>query len=141
MINKCKELMIKYREILVYLIVGVLTTIVSWVVCFLLKLPLDPTVTWQNFAINTGGWLAGVLFSYPLNRKLVFKSTNPHVVKEFLQFAGSTVSTWLLDIVIMEVTVNVLHMDYWIAKIFISAVLVTIINYVLRKVLIFNKKK
>lgn len=34
MINKCKELMIKYREILVYLIVGVLTTIVSWVVCF-----------------------------------------------------------------------------------------------------------
>ena len=41
----------------------------------------------------------------------------------------------------MEVTVNVLHMDYWIAKIFISAVLVTIINYVLRKVLIFNKKK
>ena len=94
--------MIKYREILVYLIVGVLTTIVSWVVCFLLKLPLDPTVTWQNFVINTGGWL---------------------------------------DIVIMEVTVNVLHMDYWIAKIFISAVLVTIINYVLRKVLIFNKKK
>ena len=59
----------------------------------------------------------------------------------FLPFAGSTVSTWLLDIVIMEVTVNVLHMDYWIAKIFISAVLVTIINYVLRKVLIFNKKK
>ena len=107
----------------------------------MLKLPLDPTVTWQNFVINTGGWLAGVLFSYPLNRKLVFKSTNPHVVKEFLQFAGSTVSTWLLDIVIMEVTVNVLHMDYWIAKIFISAVLVTIINYVLRKVLIFNKKK
>ena len=113
MINKCKELMIKYREILVYLIVGVLTTIVSWVVCFLLKLPLDPTVTWQNFVINTGGWLAGVLFSYPLNRKLVFKSTNPHVVKEFLQFAGSTVSTWLLDIVIMEVTVNVTWLPGW----------------------------
>ena len=30
MVEKVKELMIKYREIIVYLIVGVLTTIVSW---------------------------------------------------------------------------------------------------------------
>lgn len=140
MIDKCRQLFIKYREIIVYLIVGVLTTIVSWVVCFLFKFLLDPTVSWQNFLLNTSGWLAGVLFSYPLNRKLVFKSTNPRVIQEFIKFAGSTVTTWILDIVVMEVTVNILHMDYWIAKIFISSVLVTIINYVIRKLLIFSKK-
>ena len=141
MIEKCRQLLIKYREIIVYLIVGVLTTIVSWMVCFLLKFILDPTVSWQNFLLNTSGWLAGVLFSYPLNRKLVFKSTNPKIIQEFLKFAGSTVTTWLLDIVVMEVTVNVLHMDYWIAKIFISSVLVTVINYVIRKLVIFSKPK
>ena len=41
----------------------------------------------------------------------------------------------------MMVTVNLLHMRYWIAKIFIAAVLVTILNYVFSKLLIFKPKK
>ena len=132
----------KYREIIVYLIVGVLTTIVSWGACFVAEwLFLDPEVTWQNGVINTIGWVAGVLFAYPLNRKWVFNSTNPKIMKEFIGFAASRVSTWILDIVVMAVTVNVLLMDYWIAKIFISAVLVTVCNYVISKLLIFKKSK
>lgn len=141
MIEKIKELMKKYEEIIVYLIVGVLTTIFSFAACFVAKfLGLDPTVEIQNHIINTIGWLAGVLFAYPLNRKWVFHSTNPNIMKEFLGFAGSRVSTWLLDIVVMWVTVNVMNIGYWTAKIFISAVLVTILNYVFSKVLIFRKK-
>ncbi len=142
MINKCKELLTKYREIIIYLIVGVLTTIVSWGANFLCEwLFFDPTISWQNDIINTIGWIAGVTFSFPLNRKWVFKSTNPHVVKEFFGFAVSRLSTWLLDIVIMRVTVNVFGISYWIAKIFISSVLVTILNYVFSKVFIFGKKR
>jgi len=75
-----------------------------------------------------------------LNRKWVFHSTNPRIMKEFTGFAGSRLSTWILDIVIMWLTVNVLSMHYWIAKIFISSVIVTILNYVFSKVLIFKKK-
>lgn len=141
MIAQCKELLTKYREIIVYLIVGVLTTIVSWGACFVCEwFFLNPNISWQNDIINTVGWVAGVTFSYPLNRKWVFKSTNPHILKEFLGFAASSLSTWILDIVIMRITVNVFHMHYWIAKIFISAVLVTILNYIFRKIFIFNKK-
>lgn len=142
MIAKCKELLEKYREIIIYLIVGVLTTIVSWGACFICEwLFLNPDISWQNDIINTIGWVAGVCFAYPLNRKWVFESTNPRILKEFSGFAASRLSTWILDIVIMRVTVNVLHMDYWIAKIFISAVLVMILNYVFSKLFIFRKKK
>ena len=139
--DKIKELFIKYEEIIIYLIVGVLTTIVSWGAAWVAKFFLDDTVVWQNGVINTISWVAGVLFAYPLNRKWVFKSTNPHILKEFTGFVGSRVSTWIMDIVIMYVTVNLFHMDYWIAKIFISAVVVTVANYIFSKLLVFKKKE
>lgn len=135
-----KKYIEKYRELIAYLVVGVMTTIFSWGACFVVKwLILDPSITWQNFLINTIGWLAGVCFSYPLNRKWVFRSMSPNIGKEFMGFAASRLTTWILDILIMEITVNYLMLDYWIAKIFISSVLVTIINYLISKVVIFRK--
>ncbi len=154
----------KYREIIIYLIVGVLTTIVSWGACFIAKIFLDPTQDVQNFIINTIGWVAGVIFAYPLNRKWVFKSHNDKIMKEFFGFAGSRLSTWILDILIMWFFVNIVPLNnliikvggwvnlnlanadidsinYWVVKICISAVLVTILNYVFSKLLIFKKPK
>lgn len=139
-VEKVKALCIKYQEILIYLIVGVMTTIVSWGAAYLGKLVLNTDVSWQNTADNTFSWLVGVLFAYPLNRKWVFKSVNEKIIKEFLGFAGSRVSTLIMDIVIMWLTVNIIHMNYWIAKIFISSVIVTIANYVFSKLLIFKKQ-
>ena len=131
----------KYEEILVYLVVGVLTTIFSWGACFVAeRFFLDASNDFQNMLINTIGWVAGVCFAYPLNRSWVFRSHNPQILKEFSGFAASRLSTWILDLVIMWVTVNALHMNYWIAKIFISSVVVTILNYVFSKILIFSKK-
>ena len=142
MIEKIKALCVKYEEIIAYLIVGVLTTLVSWGACWIFEATLlNPDFGWQNAMINTLGWVAGVLFGYVTNRKYVFKSTNPHILKKFSQFAGARVSTWILDIVIMYVTVNLIQMNYWIAKIFISTVLVMIANYVFSKVFVFKKEK
>ena len=141
MVDKIKELYRKYEELVIYLIVGVLTTIVSWGACYVAKKFLDSDDFLQNGLIQTISWVAGVLFAYPLNRKWVFKSENPHVLKEFAGFAGSRVSTCILDLVIMWVTVNLWNMNFWIAKICISAVLVTIANYVFSKLLVFRKKK
>ena len=135
------KLYCKYEEILVYLVVGVLTTIFSWAVCFVAERIHDSSDTLQNSVINTIGWIAGVCFAYPLNRSWVFKSHNPAILKEFSGFAASRLSTWILDIVIMWLTVNIFNMNYWIAKIFISSVLVMILNYVFSKVLVFAKKK
>ena len=137
---KLLDLYKKYEEIVNYLVVGVLTTIVSWGAAWVATLILDPNVSWQNAVINTISWGAGVIFGYFANRKYVFKSTNPEMMKEFLGFAGGRVSTWLMDIVLMFVLVNMIHMNYWIAKIFISSVLVMIANYLLSKFFVFKKK-
>ena len=135
------KLFCRYEEILVYLVVGVLTTIFSWFACFLAEhFLLDSSDTFQNLIINTIGWVAGVCFAYPLNRSWVFRSTNPHIVKEFGGFAASRLSTWFLDLFIMWLTVNVFNWNYWICKIMISSVIVTILNYVFSKVFIFKKK-
>ena len=144
MIEKLKALFCKYREIIVYLIVGLMTTAFSWGIAFLGKVFIFPDVKevpFHNDLNNTLAWAAGVIFAYPLNRKWVFQSKNPKVVTEFLKFAASRTSTWLMDIVIMRVAVNMIGIDYMIAKIFISSVVVTIGNYVFSKLLIFNKKE
>ena len=141
MAQKIKELFEKHREIIIYLIVGVMTTVFSWGVAFIGTLFLDvENVGWQNDVNNTISWVAGVLFAYPLNRKWVFQSKNPKILKEFMGFASSRVLTWLMDLVIMRVTVNVWGMSYMIAKVFISSVVVTIANYIFSKLLIFRKK-
>lgn len=163
MIEKIKGLLVKYREIIVYLIVGVMTTIFSWGVLFVGKFFLNTDISWQNFLNNTISWVAGVVFAYPLNRKWVFKSTNSGLVREFLGFASSRVSTWVLDVFIMWLFVNVWtleapirvvcgwlgypvdaaslgNLNYWFVKIFISSVLVTIANYVFSKLFVFRKK-
>ncbi|MBR3507732.1 MAG: GtrA family protein [Lachnospiraceae bacterium] len=142
MFEKIKELMIKYRELIVYVIVGFMVTFFCWGVAGIGKLFLDVEgSSFQNFLNNTLNWIAGVSFAYPLNRKWVFKSTNPQIFKEFLGFASSRLSTWVLDVVIMWLTVNIFHWNYWICKIFISSVLVMIVNYLFSKFLIFRKKK
>lgn len=140
--DKISALIVKYREILVYLVVGVMTTVFSWGVCWIFEhFFLDPQISWQNSLINTIGWVAGVCFAYPLNRKWVFQSKNPKMLAEFLGFAGSRVSTGVLEVLIMNLCVNVIHLSYWVSKVFIAAVVVTILNYVFSKVFVFRKKK
>ena len=142
MFEKIKELMIKYRELIVYVIVGFMVTFFCWGVAGIGKLFLDVEgSSFLNFLNNTLNWIAGVSFAYPLNRKWVFKSTNPQIFKEFLGFASSRLSTWVLDVVIMWLTVNIFHWNFWISKIFISSVLVMVVNYLFSKFLIFRKKK
>lgn len=130
----------KYEEVANYLVVGVLTTIVSWGAAWVATWVLNPNVSWQNAVINTISWAAGVVFGYFANRKYVFKSTNPEMLKEFMSFTGGRVSTWFLDVLIMEVTVNLLKLPYWPCKIFISSVLVMAANYLLSKLFVFRKK-
>ncbi len=139
MIEKIKALMIKYQEIIIYLIVGVLNTIVSWGAWFLCAYTiLDAQIVWQNVALSVISWVVGVVFGYFMNRKYVFRSTDPRIMKEFLQFAGGRVSTWALDAVMMVLLVNVLKINEAASKIFV-AVLVMIGNYLLSKFLVFKK--
>ena len=142
MIEKIKELCIKHREIIVYLIVGGLTTVVSWAAKFIWNFVFYagtayPTVV-QNFILSVVNWVAGGAFAYPMNRRFVFQSKNPDILKEAGGFVMSRVATLILDIVMMQVLV-LLGMNVYIATV-IVAVLVIVGNYVFSKFLVFNKK-
>ncbi len=140
MIGKVKALYLKHEEIINYLIVGVLNTIVSWAAWFICAYTiLDAQVVWQNAALSVISWVVGVVFGYFMNRIFVFKSKEPNILKEFLQFSGGRVSTWLLDLVMMVLMVNVLRINEAFSKIFVS-VLVMIGNYVISKLFVFKKK-
>lgn len=139
MVEKIKELCVKYEEIIVYLIVGVLNTLVSWAAFFACAYTiLDAQVVWQNVVLNTISWVVGVVFGYFMNRKYVFKSKEPNIWKEFLQFSGGRVSTYILDNVMMVLMVNLLNINEAFSKIFVS-VLVMIGNYLISKWLVFKK--
>ena len=76
----------KYREIIVYLIVGVLTTVVSLVSYYLLRIIIN------NYQVCTVlSWICAVLFAYITNRKFVFESKNNDIIKEFSSFVGSRI--------------------------------------------------
>lgn len=140
MIDKIKEIYLKYEELWNYLVVGGLTTLVSIVVYVLVTATvLDVNHPVQLQAANIIEWIAGVLFAYFTNRRFVFKSKNDNRIKEFVSFSSSRVLTLLMDMVIKGVMVNIMGIHHYIA-LATSMVAVTISNYFLSKFLVFKKK-
>ena len=144
MIEKIKALCIKYREILVYIIVGGMTTVVSWGCKFLWGAIFYPGVTIPTVAQNTVLVIVenvtGILFAYFPNRKWVFQSKDPNILREFTGFVGSRLGTWGLSYVLNLLLTNVLHIDYRITTIVVG-VAVVVGNYIISKFLVFRKNK
>ena len=129
----------KHEEIINYLIVGGLTTVVSLFSYYLLVLTiLNPNNGLELQLANIISWILSVLFAYITNRKYVFKSKNKNVKKELITFCGSRVITLLLDMFIMFFFVTLLKGNDKIFKI-VSQVLIVIGNYIISKLLVFKK--
>ena len=141
---KVKPLCIKYRELLVYLIVGVLTTIVAWGCKFLWNFlfyggTAYPTVA-QNTVLSVVENVSGIAFAYPTNRKWVFQSKNPNILSEMGTFVGSRLATMLMGYLLNLLLVNVLGISVFISTVVVG-VAVIVGNYVLSKLFVFRKKK
>lgn len=130
----------KQKEIINYLIVGGLTTVVSLAVYYgSVLLFFDPKNGIQLQAANVISWIAAVTFAYFTNRKFVFESQNQKKLQEAAAFYGSRVMTLLLDMGCMFFMVTLFGMNDKIAKLAVQ-VIVTVGNYVLSKFLVFRKK-
>lgn len=134
------KLVLKYREIIIYGVVGFLTTAVSWLASFVLKLFLDDQIAWQNLVINSLSWLAAIAFAYPANRTLVFASKNKDILRECIEFIGSRLATGVMEIGLMSLTVNVMNINFWGSKLLVS-VIVIIANYILSKLVVFKTRE
>ena len=144
--DRIKELLRKYKEIILYLIVGVMTTVVSWLTYAGLRLVLNvDNPFWMQVAVVTR-WVAGVTFAYVMNRIFVFESRNPNILAEAAKFVSARITTLLIEMFLMWLiplclpqTVFGISKD-WIAT-FACAVIVTILNYIFSKLLVFRKGK
>lgn len=129
----------KYQEIINYLIVGVLTTIVSLVTYYTCVLTfLDPNKAIELQIANIISWIIAVLVAFVTNKIFVFKSKNKNLFKEFTSFIGARILTLLLDMIIMFVMVTVIGINDKISKLVVQVV-VTILNYVFSKIFVFRK--
>ena len=78
------------KEVIMYLIFGVLTTVVSLIVYYgLIFTLLNPENAIQLQIANILSWIAGVAFAYITNRKFVFESKEANKVKELGKFVAS----------------------------------------------------
>lgn len=141
MMKKIKELYKKYEELINYVIVGVLTTIVSlgsYYLCVLTVFTPDNPILLQS--ANIISWILAVTFAYFANRKYVFKSNNPNKLKEASKFYGARIATLLIDMLFMFLTVSIFHFNDKIMKI-LSNIIILIINYIISKFIVFIKKE
>jgi len=139
----------RFKEQIMYLGVGVLTTLVDFAVFIVFNM-FVPSVGGEflesispNILAYSIAWFFAVIFAYAASKALVFKPTSEKISREFAKFFGSRVITLVISIVgdvflSGDYAVVKIENDI-IAKVIIS-VAVIIINYITSKWLVFTKK-
>ena len=144
MIERLKTLLKTYREQILYLFFGVLTTLVDFSVSFLLYrfwLDASDLPPLALHAADTLAWAAAVTFAFVTNRIWVFESTKKGflpVAGELVGFAGGRVATLLLQEGAMALFVTILGGNKYLFRLLI-AVAVVVLNYVISKLWVFRK--
>lgn len=133
-----KRILKEYRSQIIYLVFGVLTTVVNYLIYI-------PCCHFLGSAVvsNAIAWVFSVLFAYLTNKPFVFQShdwSRNTVAPELAKFVGTRVGSGLLETVILGLTVDWLHWDRLIWKM-ITSVLVVILNYIGSKLLVFKQKQ
>lgn len=137
--KEIKKLYLKYKEIINYLIFGVLTTIVSLLTYYILVLTiLNPNNPLELQIANIISWITCVTFAYITNKKYVFNSKDKNIINEIIKFFSSRLTTLFLDIIIMYIFVTKLQFNDKIIKL-IAQIIIIILNYILSKLLVFKK--
>ena len=140
--KKIKELIKNFlkQEIVLYGIVGVLTTVVSLAIKYILLftvLDAENAVQLQIAVIIS--WVGACLFAYITNRIWVFKSKSKEILKEIVKFFSSRIATLGLEMLIMHIFVTLLKMNVIIWTL-VAQVLVIIRNAILGKLVVFKNK-
>ena len=136
MFNFVLSLIDKYGEIIRYLIVGVLTTLVSIVSYFVCA-----RIFLISYMISTVlSWILSVLFAFFTNKYFVFQSKSGdknRIFRECIDFFGCRIVTLIIEIIIMWLFVDMIHVDDMISKIVVQFIVV-VLNYVFSKLFVFQ---
>ena len=137
MLQKIRALVVKYWDILSYLVFGVLTTVVNYAV----YLPIYNLLGLSAAVSNVIAWVAAVAFAFLTNKPFVFKSHDwsaKTVIPELTKFVSCRVASGAMETLILLLTVDLLGWNGNIWKV-ITQVLVVVLNYITSKLVVFKK--
>lgn len=146
--DKLKRIYTKYREQILYLLFGGLTTAVSWGSYALGVYAFELSATISNIF----SWVAAVVFAFVTNKLFVFDSANKSrsLLYEIVTFVSCRIASGIVETLFLLLTVDLyqsakglsdddIKLHSMIMKLIIS-VFVVIANYFLSKLIVFRKK-
>ena len=126
------------REVITYLISGVLTTVVNWVLYWLIV----EKIGMEELSGNAVDWVLTVAFAYAINAFWVFDSKFTGWSaerKKILMFYAARLLTFVIEEGGILIFVKQLKFNGLMVKA-VLAVIVIILNYVFSKLFVFLKK-
>ena len=132
-----KEFFNKYRQGILYLFFGVVTTAVNFLVYYPVYNFCGLSATFSDII----AWIVSVLAAFFTNKPFVFQSKDwslKTVIPEFWKFVLSRAGSGLLEILSIFLLTDVLLLNGNIVKIIVS-VAVVILNYIFSRFLVFKK--
>lgn len=129
----------KYREVWLYLFFGFLTTVINFLVYEVFTKLFDVKYSISNVI----AWILSVTFAYIVDRNIVFESQKnkiTDIIKEIVLFFGARIMSLIIDMILMYIGVELLLVNDTVVKI-ISNIVVIIVNYLISKLIVFNRRK
>lgn len=146
--QKVKALFVKYKEIILYIVFGMLTTVVSFISYAVCTKFINLQNEIAGIAVsNVISWICAVLFAFATNKIWVFESKSGDVktvFSELWKFIASRLLTGVLEwfgvplLVYLGLNQTVFGVEGMLSKLTVS-VLVVILNYVFSKIFVFKK--
>ena len=122
------------KEIILYILFGVLTTFVNITTFLLFE-------TLLNYKVNNIiAFIISIYFAYITNKLYVFKSrktASKYVMLELINFFISRIVTFLIDILLMILLVEILDINSLQSKFFVN-IIVIVLNYIISKRVVFK---
>ena len=137
MIEKLRNIFSKHKDVVVYVVFDILTTVVSYCVYF----PLYNLASLSAAVSNVISWIAAVLFAFFTNKPFVFHSYDwsaKIVSVEFVKFVGSRIGSFIVETGLIFLLADLLQWNGNLVKVAVS-VIVVIMNYLASKLIVFRK--
>jgi putative flippase GtrA len=137
-----QELYHKYEDLMLYLIFGVLTTVVSFLSQWLVALVMGTDTTLAVNVATGFSWVCAVTFAFVTNKKYVFKSvttTKEAFWTEVGTFYSARIVSLVLELLIMNIFNVLLGLNYWAVKI-CAQIFIMLANYLFSKLVVFKDR-
>lgn len=136
-IDKLIVLYKKHKEIIMYVIFGGFTTVVSFATYWI----FGSLLHFSGLVSNIISWIASVTFAFVTNKLFVFDSKDTSlkkIVAEALSFYGCRLFSGAVETFFIWLTVDILSFNSMLMKLIVS-VFVVITNYFFSKIFVFKK--